>query len=321
MRGNLAWAEEAGMDIREVTGESYTRLFGEGYSLDSCPVSETLSTQKGAEGEAMTAQGKVFKLSTFFMGDEIVGKDAGNRVVCHYKDITDEKSMQAQLIQSEKLAAVGQLAGGVAHEINNPLSAILAFSQLGVRDVEPGTEIHEFLTEIEEAAQRCKEIVQNLLTFSRAPQRSDRRIAELEQVVAKAVGLLRHEFDRKNVSLEIRHGESELLFQGVANQMIQVVVNLLGNALHAAGQGGTVRVETRKVGDELVLDVEDSGAGIPADAMEKLFEPFFTTKEEGQGTGLGLSVSYGIVQEHSGSIFAENQESGGARFTVRLPSA
>ena len=109
--------------------------------------------------------------------------------MCHYKDITDEKSMQAQLIKAKSWLRLAS-SQGVAHG-SITSSAILAFSQLGVRDVEPGTEIHEFLTEIEEAAQRCKEIVQNLLTFPRAPQRSDRRIAELEQVVAKAVGLLR----------------------------------------------------------------------------------------------------------------------------------
>jgi len=319
VRGNRAWADVAGVEITEVPGLPYYQVFGKPLSADECPVQQSLRSQQGASAEVSSEDGRVFRLWTFFMGGE-EGNGEKPRVVCHYKDVSDEVLMQRQLVQNEKLAAVGQLAGGVAHEINNPLSAILAFSQLGIRDVKEGEELHEFLTEIEEAALRCKDIVQNLLTFSRAPQRTDIRGVNVNDVVRRAVALMMHEFDKRNVTLVQNLTEDLPLVTGVANQLMQVLVNFLSNALGAIDGPGTVEIETRVEGEHVQFCVMDSGPGIPEDIRAKVFEPFFTTKEEGKGTGLGLSVSYGIIQDHSGEIHVENRTTGGAVFTVNLPA-
>lgn len=321
VRGNLAWAEAVGVDIREAPGMAYYTLFGGALPEESCPVSETFRTREGATAEIPSGdESRVYRVWTFYMEDES-GSAGDARVVAHYKDVTEQVSMERQLVQSEKLAAVGQLAGGVAHEINNPLSAILAFSQLGIRDVDEGDELHEFLTEIEEAAQRCKEIVRNLLTFSRAPQRSDLKEVDVNDIVRRAGTLMGHEFDKGQVSLNLRLEEGLPPVSGSGNQLMQVIVNFMSNAVGAIGGVGTVDVSTTSHGGCVRVSVTDSGPGVPEEYLQKIFEPFFTTKEEGKGTGLGLSVSYGIIQAHKGTIHVTNNREGGATFSFELPRA
>jgi two-component system NtrC family sensor kinase len=220
------------------------------------------------------------------------------------------------------MAAVGQLAGGIAHEINNPLGAILAFAQLGLRDVDPTSETFEFLKEIEEGALRCKDIVQNLLTFSRSSRAEEVSEVDLNSVVDRACVLLGHEFHVGRWQLETRCRTGLPLVRGNRNRLQQVAVNLLTNAKAAMPNGGRVVVAT-EVDEQgrVVLSVTDEGTGIPEHILPKIFEPFFTTKEEGKGTGLGLAVSYGIVKEHEGAIEVETEEGQGATFRVLLPAA
>jgi len=318
-RGNIAWADTAGKDVREIPGESYGLIFGQDGTFEGCPVQETLRTGNKSSAEVRSVNGDtVYLLWTFPMANTIAGE---KRVVCHYKDVTEEKAIERHLMQNEKLAAVGQLAGGVAHEINNPLSAIISFTQLGLRDVEAGSELEEFLKEIEESALRCKEIVQNLLIFSRAPQQGEISEVDVNTVVERAVVLVAHLFNKGSVSLEVKNDGTLPKVRANANRLMQVLVNLLTNARHALeDKGGNVVVETAVHSNDMVMfRVQDDGMGIPEDVLPKIFEPFFTTKEEGKGTGLGLSLSYGIVQEHGGLFEVDSAPGEGTEFRVLLP--
>jgi signal transduction histidine kinase len=222
------------------------------------------------------------------------------------------KDHQAKLVQSEKLAGIGRLAAGVAHEINNPLAVILGYARLRRRKADPETA--EDLKVIEDETLRAKLIVDGLLDLSRplpaAPEHVD-----LKELCEEAIARLRETrlLDAVNVSVS---GQGAI--EGHPQRLRQVVLNLVKNAAEAAGGAGTVEVQVEQRDGVARVVVRDSGPGIPVDARRKLFEPFFTTKDT--GTGLGLAVSQGIVHAHGGEIDVESQPEGGAQFTVTLPA-
>ncbi len=207
----------------------------------------------------------------------------------------------------------------MAHEINNPLGAILAFAQLGLSDCEPGSVLHEFLTEIEGSAQRAKKIVTSLLNFSR-PSRGERRPVDLRDVCEKSLFLSQTQHGRGQVTVETSWAEDLPHALGDHNQLQQVVLNLVSNAFGALdGRAGRVRIETEASAGWIRIRVRDTGPGIHTRHLGKIFDPFFTTKPEGKGTGLGLSISYSIIKDHGGTITVESQLGEGACFEVRLP--
>lgn len=225
-----------------------------------------------------------------------------------------------QLLQAEKLAALGELVAGVAHEINNPLASVLGYTQLALRR-DPPERIRRYLVTAASEAERAGRIVRNLLTFARKhpPEKSWH---SLNEIVEKTLDLKAYHFRTSQIRLE-QDLDPELpqtMLDG--HQIQQVLLNLLNNAEQALaerGRGGRIRVATRRRGDFLELVVEDDGPGIPLEIQTRIFEPFFTTKQEGRGTGLGLSLCHGIVQEHGGSIRVESRPGEGARFFVTLP--
>jgi signal transduction histidine kinase len=227
---------------------------------------------------------------------------------------------QKQLIQSEKMAAFGQLGAGVAHEVKNPLAGILACAQLSLRKVEDGTSVHRNLSLIEKETKRCKNIVENLLRFARQ-ERAVLETTEVGPVVDDAVAIVNHQLELNQVKVEVEKEDELPRIRASANQLQQVLINLMMNAQQAMGEkGGTVAVGARRTPDDRVeLFVRDDGPGIPADIQAKIFEPFFTTKPGGKGTGLGLSVSYGIVKDHGGEIVLESAPGDGACFRILLP--
>jgi signal transduction histidine kinase/CheY-like chemotaxis protein len=227
---------------------------------------------------------------------------------------------QSQLIQSAKMAAVGQLTAGVAHELNNPLSVVLGFSELLLRDTAPDDPRQADLEIIARQARRAREIVADLLDFSRQSE-FELQKADLNQVVQESLALVRRQLEKEGITLEERyaHDLPPLLLN--ADRMKQVFLNLVTNASHAMSRGGTLSVTSEWVGDEVAVQVADTGEGIPAEHLSRIFEPFFTTKPAGQGTGLGLSVSLGIVQDHGGRIEVESRVGEGSTFTVWLPAS
>ena len=320
IRTNLAWAASAGEDVRRIQGRScHEVLFGACEQCQGCPMQQTVDSNQMATGEVRAAQsGRVFRVATFPMKGK--GGAGIDRVVCHYRDVTDDKALQRALLQTEKMAAVGQLAGGIAHEINNPLGAILAFAQLGLRDVDPDGETFDYLKEIEEGALRCKDIVQNLLTFSRPSRTEEIDEIDVNGVVDRTAVLLGHEFNSGRWRLEVNARAGLPLVRGNRNRLQQVVINLLTNAKGAMPVGGvaTVTTDVDEAG-RVTLSVTDTGTGIAEHVLPKIFEPFFTTKEEGKGTGLGLALSYGIVKEHGGTIEVDSVLGEGSTFRVALP--
>jgi len=240
--------------------------------------------------------------------------------------ISQLEDTQAQLVQSARLAAVGELAAGVAHEINNPLTSIIGFTRLLLEDLPPDHKIRNDLGTIDREAARARQIVRGLLDFAHSgtPVLSP---ANLNDLVEEAVALVYTRSVRTKVSL-VKNLVPLPPVMLDANQIKQVLVNLLNNAVQAMSDGGHLTVTTQLTMRNVdgisrqmaAICIGDSGVGIPAENMERVFDPFFTTKEVGQGTGLGLSVSYGIVEQHNGRIEIESVVEEGSTFTVLLPA-
>ncbi|MBI4249278.1 MAG: hypothetical protein HY611_07230 [Elusimicrobia bacterium] len=231
---------------------------------------------------------------------------------------------RAELIQSEKMAAVGQLAAGVAHEINNPLGVILGFAQVLAKRIHDGDPLSLPVRSIEREALRCKELMQNLLLFSRTSKLEEKSETELTKIVQSSLPLVeaRTKVARVELVAELSAGLPRLTAN--QNQIQQIVVNLCNNAIDAMPQGGRITVRTglaKDVPGYVELQVQDSGPGIPKEIRSKVFDPFFTTKPPGKGTGLGLSLVYEIVQRHKGTMTLESEENKGALFTIRFPAA
>lgn len=233
----------------------------------------------------------------------------------------ERKRMEAAMRQSEKLSAVGQLAAGVAHEINNPLGVILGFAQSLIRRVAAGDPIESPLKSIERETIRCKHLVQNLLTFSRSTQGA-REPTQLNQVVEGALPLIQAEAKIANVRVVADLAGELPPVLANANQLQQVIINLANNAIDAMPDGGTVTIKTLTAQEGprawATVWVSDTGNGIPREILPRIFEPFFTTKPIGKGTGLGLSLAYEIIQKHDGAIEVESRP-GSTVFSIRLP--
>jgi len=226
---------------------------------------------------------------------------------------------QAQLLHSEKMAAFGQLGAGIAHEVKNPLAGILGCAQLSLMELEEGTPLHKNLEIIEKETGRCRTIIDNLMKFARQEKALFEPIG-INEVVDDVCTIVNHQLETHQVKI-IKELDAQLpTIQGNPNQLQQVLMNLMMNAQQAMdGQPGTVTVRTRRTGQEIEIVVRDDGPGIPEEIQRKLFEPFFTTKPTGQGTGLGLSVSFGIIQDHHGEISVESEVGQGTDFVIRLP--
>jgi two-component system NtrC family sensor kinase len=243
-------------------------------------------------------------------------------VLCLIRDVTDQKMLQEQLIQSEKMSAIGQLVSGVAHELNNPLAGISAFAQLLLTEKRFPPDQRTAAEMIYAEARRASRIVQNLLTFARQ-HKPERTPTQVNQVLDDTLELRGYELRVRGIDVQRDYDEQTPETLADAHQLQQVFLNLTTNAEQAMERSERdsqrLIVRTRRSGDIVRIEVEDTGPGIPPNLLERIFNPFFTTKPTGSGTGLGLSISLGIVREHGGRIWAENAPQGGARFVIELP--
>ncbi len=255
----------------------------------------------------------------FFRASEIAERFRSQVKVLRDTQDRLDGAMQ-QLLQAEKMTALGELVAGVAHEINNPLSSIMGYSQLLMaRDIPQ--EVKRRLETIHSEAERMAKIVRNLLTFARK-QPPEKKYLGLNGIIEKTLELKAYHFRVNQIKVERELAADLPKTMLDFHQIQQVLLNLLNNAEQAmveAGRGGTIRLTTRRVADRIEARVSDDGPGIPDDIQARIFEPFFTTKKEGKGTGLGLSLCYGIIQEHGGSIGVESRRGEGATFCIELP--
>jgi len=237
-------------------------------------------------------------------------------------ELLKEQTRQ-HLTRSERLASIGRLAAGVAHEINNPLTGVLTFSHMVLKSLPDGSQEKEDVETIIEASTRCRDIVRGLLNFSRQ-NKPERTLSDLNDVLREALNLTRNQasMNRVNIVEELNESLRHLVID--PNQIEEVAVNLIVNAIDAMPDGGDLTVHTRSVQEDgaawTLFEISDSGCGIPASDLEHIFDPFFTTKETGKGTGLGLAISYGIVAEHGGKIAVSSEVDRGTTVTVRLPN-
>ena len=319
-RGALVAANALGREL-------HTRLCRcqeDGSGKDACPIHAlaraALAQEAGSVDREIRADER-FYVARAAPAAVPLATEATRGVVITLRDVTEQRVMQEQLFQASKLAAIGELAAGVAHEVNNPLSAIIGFSDLLLLDAKD-EKTRDMLQKIRSQGMRARDIVQNLLNFARS-QRLVQEVMDLNAVIKEAVALVRRQLELDNIQVIEEYDPDLPRIVGDAGQLQQVVLNMLQNAHDAimmSGQGSRVVVRTRRLGkDWVAFDVEDDGPGIPEDIREHIFNPFFTTKPPGKGTGLGLSISHRIVKKHDGRITVRSRPGRGARFTVELP--
>ena len=229
------------------------------------------------------------------------------------------RQMQVQLVQAAKLAAVGELAAGVAHELNNPLTSVLGYAEWLLSHQAVDTSLAHDLEIIAREARRARDIVRNLLDFARQTE-PQRLPADVGQIVHQTLDLIRQHLEKSGVVIEEDWAPDIGPVALDSGQMKQVFLNLITNAAQAMPKGGRLRLRTARLGDEVAISVSDTGRGIPPELQARIFDPFFTTKPTGQGTGLGLSISLGIVEKHGGRVSVESQVGQGSTFTVWLPA-
>jgi two-component system, NtrC family, sensor kinase len=236
------------------------------------------------------------------------------------ENVTERAQLEQQLLEREKLSSIGLLAAGVAHEVNTPLAGISSYAQMLLQQVDEGDPTRKLLEKIHVQTVRASGIVNNLLNFSRTGDAQFREV-DINRVLEDTLQLLEPQLRGAKFKISCTYGERLQPAFGSASKLQQVFMNMILNARDAMPNGGRLTVHTRAVDSSLVIDFRDTGMGIAPENIARIYDPFFTTKGIGQGTGLGLALSYGIIQEHNGRIFVESRPGEGAHFTIKLPTA
>ncbi|WP_245628679.1 two-component system sensor histidine kinase NtrB [Salidesulfovibrio brasiliensis] len=331
---NRAYADSLGLSPESVVGRKETEFLDpEEVHISEEKLARVFATGQGTREEIRRKRdGRTMWMHVIRV--PVRGHDGRvNAVLKSARDVTEIKNYQAQLIQAQKMESLGKLAGGVAHEINTPLGIILGYAQLLKEDAQDEA-MREDLGIVEKQTKVCRKIVADLLGFSRQSV-SEKQEMCFNNSVMEAVTLVRHTFEMERVSIVTVLDERMPIIYGDPEKLKQVWINLLNNARDAMPEGGTIRVATSlNIGRRTVTAFfSDTGPGIEPEHLKKVFDPFFSTKAVGQGTGLGLSVSFGIVEDHEGDITVTSPvpdehrpetEDGapagpGALFTVDLP--
>ncbi len=324
VQSNQALAKISAKDVKKIVGAHCYKIFaGRTSPCPGCKLKETMSTESTQTFELASVDGRSYEVTTQPIFD-MEGHVEGSLHI--YRDRTLAKQLQNQLIQAEKLASIGLLAGGIAHELNNPLAGILLFSQMLLRTVSKDSPYYQDVEEIENAAKRCKAIVDHLLDFARQQPAADlvqsRERVSLQDALISALRFSTVGGKKSKYEIVEDYYAQDLETIGNRNKIIQVYLNLIQNALQAMPKGGKLSLRTfpSKDGKWNVVEIEDSGVGIPATHLKKIFDPFFTSKAEGEGTGLGLSICHGIIVELGGKIEVRSKVRKGTCFTIYFPT-
>jgi two-component system NtrC family sensor kinase len=303
----------------KITGRKVEDLL---FTQEDNPFRETLTTESPSSGE-LHIEKKVYECYCYPIFDD------SNRLyasIIYMKDVTAKRRIEAQLIQSGKLAAIGEMAAGVAHELNNPLTAIMGNSQLLLRKLEMSDSNHKLLIDIYECGKRSKNIIRNLLTFSRQEEFLFEKCS-VNEAVSQVLSLVRNQLHKQMIEVETKLDESLPLIEGSSQQIGQIILNLLLNAkdaledLKQVDKKIILQTSIQKIDnlDSIVLTVQDNGCGMDESVISEIFHPFYTTKKGAKGNGLGLSVSLGIAEAHGGTLKAESVLGQGSTFKLILP--
>ncbi len=317
---NRSRAEQVNAERQYLIGQTcYEALFNRSEVCSGCLIGQTLGDgviTKRHERRRKTDGFSDVEIQTFPIRS-FQGAIAGALLV--ETDITDKRHLESILIQSEKLAAVGQLAAGIAHEINNPLTAIIANAQILHRELPVESDLHESIELIARAGTRAAQIVRNLLDFARKED-FHLGLTDINDTIEKAVELVQHDILAHGAVLQMDLDPGIPSILASADMLQSVWLNLLLNAIDAMDKSPEkIWISTKETDRELRISISDNGRGIPKENLEKIFEPFFTTKAPGRGTGLGLSVSSRIIHQHRGYFLVDSQSGQGSTFTVILP--
>lgn len=314
---NRSAEDISGYTAHEALGLHCEEVFKTRLCADACALHNEDKTIRNKETEIITKDGRrrIVSVSSAIIRDSD-GRSIGG--VQTFRDITDEKQQQVMLCQAEKLAAIGQMSAGLAHEINNPLGNIFGYAKLLLKDNVLTDSQREKIGIIAEQAKKGSGVVQGLLDYSR--QTGARRGAVAVNRIVEDIGrLLQPQAEKSAIRIVPALGEMPDIYAD-PKQIEQVIFNLAMNAMQAIDRDGTILIETSKTASGMAeIRVKDTGPGIPEDIQCRIFDPFFTTKPVGKGTGLGLSVCLGIIRDHGGSIDVESRIGEGATFIVRLP--
>ena len=283
-----------------------------------CPLMECLSTGKASQATHIHRDKEDSKLYYSISCYPIFTNNEAEGAVEISKDITKDILLQKRLVEQQKLASVGQLAAGVAHEINNPLTTILTTAMLLQEDMDPEDPNYRELETITRETLRCRKIVTNLLDFARQ-SKPQKALQDINRIVRETMALTRKQAAFKNVAVEASLSDQTPMISLDKDQIQQCLINLALNSIEATPSGGIIRFATQALPEqeEVEITVSDTGRGMPENMVDRIFEPFFTTKEN--GTGLGLAITHGIIQKHGGSIDVESKAREGTTFRIRLP--
>lgn len=319
---NKSRAELAGQAPQALVGKPcFQALFDRDVPCSECRVQETLqngrNTQRSERRWSDSDEASDWEISSY----PILGENkAVTQAILVEHDVTEGRRLEDILAQSEKLAAVGQLAAGVAHEINNPLTAIIANAQIMHRELPPDHDLQESVDLIARAGARAAQVVRNLLDFARKEE-YHLGLTDLNETLERSLELVQHELLAHGVSLTFEPDPKLPPLLASQDHLQSVWLNMLINAIDSLDKSpGVIKVATCRMGDEIHISMSDNGKGIPPDRLTRIFEPFYTTKKAGRGTGLGLSVSHRIVKQHGGHIRVESKVGVGSTFTVVLPA-
>ena len=316
-RVNRAVIENYKLAYKELIGRKcYEVYFQRTLPCENCPISVTIETKQPTSSiMKLSGENTTLQIFSYPILDE-----KGNllSVIEYMKDITEEQRLQEQLIQSEKLAGIGILASGVAHEINNPLSGIIGMAEVALEE-EDISKSRSYLMDIMSCAERIAEIVRGLKSYSRAAKKGELGVVDLNEVLEESLKMVRLAIRPASVEVIKKFQPIEKI-QANIGEIQQVFTNLITNAFQAMdGNGGRLVLSTRSLKDSVEAKVSDSGNGIPQKYINQIFDPFFTTKNPGEGTGLGLNIVYRIVTKYEGTIDVESKEQVGTTFKIKFP--
>ncbi len=290
------------------------------FACADCSLDQVFRGGKLVTFERVDSETNEFYLITLCPIPDADGNSVG--AIAVLRDITEEKMLRVQLLQSEKMSAIGQLVSGVAHELNNPLNAVIGYSQLCMENPLFNQELSSYLTCVVNEGLRARKIVQNLLTVSRQ-HKPEKKSVNINDILRLTLDLRSYEMRVSNIEIAEEFDAQLPLTMCDPHQLQQVFLNVIVNAeqaMLATNNGGHLAIQSVATRDNSIqVRITDDGPGIPTDKIARIFDPFFTTKDVGEGTGLGLSISYGIMKEHGGHIWVQSQEGSGSTFIVELP--